>query len=74
MIVKIKKLHEKAKMPQKANLTDAGFDLPACHEGIIEILPHQMIIAPIPDIEMVEVSELSNTDRGADGFGSSGTL
>lgn len=32
----------------------------------------QMVILPIPDIELEEVEELSNTQRGRKGFGSSG--
>ena len=144
MIVKIKKIEENAKIPKKANPTDAGFDLYACHDDEIIIKPHQtvmihtglvmeipegyyggiyarsglaskknlrpancvgvvdahyrgevmialhndsddvqtingyeriaqMIIAPVPGIDIVEVSELSNTDRGTGGFGSTGT-
>lgn len=32
----------------------------------------QLIIQPLPDIEVLEVDELSDTDRGSKGFGSSG--
>ena len=32
----------------------------------------QIIIMPIPDIEFIEVDELSDTDRGVGGYGSSG--
>ena len=32
----------------------------------------QMAIRPVPTVELVEVDELSDTDRGTDGFGSSG--
>lgn len=32
----------------------------------------QLIIIPIPKVELVEVSELSETDRGAGGFGHTG--
>ena len=32
----------------------------------------QLIIIPIPQIELEEVSELTDTDRGAGGFGSTG--
>lgn len=32
----------------------------------------QLIIMPIPDIEFVEADELSETDRGTGGYGSSG--
>ena len=32
----------------------------------------QMVIAKLPDIELVEVSELGSSDRGAGGFGSTG--
>lgn len=32
----------------------------------------QLVIIPIPDIELVEVNELNNTERGANGFGSTG--
>lgn len=32
----------------------------------------QLVIMPIPAIEFIEVDELSETDRGAGGFGSTG--
>ena len=32
----------------------------------------QLIIQPLPQIEVVEVDELSQSDRGANGFGSTG--
>lgn len=32
----------------------------------------QLIIMPYPKIELIETSELSETDRGADGYGKSG--
>lgn len=32
----------------------------------------QMIIMPIPQVNLVEVKELSDTDRGAGGYGSTG--
>jgi len=32
----------------------------------------QIVIMKIPDIKMIEVNELSETDRGTDGYGSSG--
>lgn len=32
----------------------------------------QLVIIPIPSVEFCEVEELSNTDRGAGGYGSSG--
>lgn len=32
----------------------------------------QLIIQPLPKFEVVEVSDLSNSDRGENGFGSSG--
>ncbi len=32
----------------------------------------QLIILPLPDVEMVEVEELSETERGTGGFGSTG--
>ena len=32
----------------------------------------QMVIMPIPAVELVEADELSDTDRGAGGYGSSG--
>jgi len=33
----------------------------------------QLMIIPYPKIELIEVDELSNTDRGDGGFGSTGT-
>lgn len=32
----------------------------------------QLVIVPVPDVEMVEVEDLEDSDRGKDGFGSSG--
>lgn len=32
----------------------------------------QLLIVPVPDFTLVEVEELSDSDRGLDGFGSSG--
>lgn len=32
----------------------------------------QLVIVPIPEVEYVEVEELSETDRGAGGYGSTG--
>jgi dUTP pyrophosphatase len=32
----------------------------------------QLIIQPLPQIELLEVDELSQSDRGANGFGSTG--
>ncbi len=32
----------------------------------------QLVILPVPPVELVEVDELSKSERGADGFGSSG--
>lgn len=34
----------------------------------------QIVITPIPEVELVLVDELSDTDRGECGFGSSGTV
>ena len=33
----------------------------------------QLVIVPIPELEVVEEAELSESDRGTDGFGSTGT-
>ena len=33
----------------------------------------QLVIVPIPELEVVEAAELSGSDRGTDGFGSTGT-
>ncbi|RZK44064.1 MAG: dUTP diphosphatase, partial [Hymenobacter sp.] len=32
----------------------------------------QLVLAPVTQAEVVEVNELSETERGADGFGSTG--
>ena len=32
----------------------------------------QLVILPVPPVELIEVDELPKSDRGADGFGSSG--
>ena len=32
----------------------------------------QLVIVPIPEIELQEVTELPQTERGSNGFGSSG--
>ena len=34
----------------------------------------QMVITPVPEVELVLVDELSDTDRGVSGFGSSGRV
>lgn len=139
MIVKVKKLHEDAKIPTKAHKTDAGFDLFAAEDSIVwsgqtklistgiavelpegyemqirprsglsvktslkvvlgtvdagyrgeigiiaqnsgnkEYLIHkgdkiaQAVIQKLPEIELIEVDELENGERGANGFGSTG--
>lgn len=33
----------------------------------------QMVIAPVPSVELIEAEELDDTERGAGGFGSTGT-
>jgi dUTP pyrophosphatase len=33
----------------------------------------QLAIRPVPEVEFIEVDEISNTDRGEGGFGSTGT-
>ena len=47
MEIKIKKLHDNAKVPTKAHPTDAGFDLYACLGNNIYIYPHETIMIPI---------------------------
>lgn len=32
----------------------------------------QLVVMPIPDVDIIEVDELDDTERGASGFGSSG--
>ena len=32
----------------------------------------QLVVLPVPELELVEVDELPDSERGADGFGSSG--
>lgn len=32
----------------------------------------QIVVMPIPEVELVEINELPTTDRGSNGFGSSG--
>lgn len=43
----------------------------------VEYLPGdkigQLVIMPVPTVELEEVTELSTTDRGAGGFGHTGT-
>ena len=137
MVVRYKKLNEKAKEPLKAHIEDAGFDLYCsrcgyeglnwvCHSDIAFEIPEgyvglifprssiantgmllsnsvgvidssyrgevsakfrvvnnehhyregerfaQMIIIPYPQIKLLESDELSDTERGAGGYGSSG--
>lgn len=33
----------------------------------------QLVVVPVPELELVEVDELSETERGTGGFGSTGT-
>lgn len=47
--------------------------IPDCKEYEIGDRVAQLIIMPYPSIEFEEVEELSNTDRGNSGFGSTGT-
>jgi len=47
---------------------DVSFDIPKVGERI-----GQLIILPYPTIELEEVEELSNTERGEGGFGSTGS-
>lgn len=47
--------------------------IPDCVEYIPGDRVAQLIIMPYPSIEFEEVEELSNTDRGEGGFGSSGS-
>lgn len=137
MIVKFKKLSDKAKTPTKAHKEDAGLDLYCsrcgfeganwvCHSDVAFEIPEghvglvfprssisntglmlcnsvgvidsnyrgdvtakfrpmsgehfyregerfaQMIILPYPQVELLESDELSKTERGAGGYGSSG--
>ena len=43
-----------------------------CHEIILHERIAQMVINKLPDVEIVEVDSLDETDRGENGFGSSG--
>ncbi len=47
-----------------------GTDQPFTVEPGMKIA--QMIILPVPGVQVVEVEELGETDRGAGGFGSTG--
>ena len=49
------------------NLGDAAFEI------VRGMRIAQMIVAPVTRAELVEVSELPETERGAGGFGSTGT-
>ena len=107
MELKIRKLREGAKIPQRATSGSAGMDLYACIDEPITLAPGQlsivptgiaielpdngcaaflyarsglgvkervaqMVIAPVFTPDIVEVDELSDTKRGAGGFGSTG--
>lgn len=47
MEIKIKRLHDNAKIPTKAHPTDAGFDLYACLEENVYIHSHETVMIPI---------------------------
>ena len=49
-----------------------GFTHNATNDYAIGDRIGQIIILPYPDVEFVEVSELSDSDRGVGGYGSSG--
>lgn len=54
---------------------DCGRIVERPHDGSIYGIGEriaQLIIEPYPEIEFIEVSELSDTDRGSGGYGSSG--
>lgn len=57
MQIKFKRTHPDAKTPYHGTKSAAGYDL---YAASVEELPH------------IEVDELSETDRGAGGFGSTG--
>ena len=85
MEVKIKKLVPEAVIPAYSKEGDCGLDLTATdlnvfvsqNYGYIEYSigdrVAQLVIIPYPQIELKEVDELSSTERGETGFGSSGS-
>lgn len=52
-----------------------GKDTILCEPDVYQIGDRigQLVIMPYPKVELVEVEELSSTERGAGGFGSSGS-
>lgn len=54
-------------MAKFKNLIPQGVRKYAIGERVV-----QLIIMPVPEVELVQVEELSNTDRGDGGFGSTG--
>lgn len=62
-------------MPEYANEGDAGFDLRITDTVTLHPFERifQLVVMPYVPCELVPVDELCETDRGAGGFGSTGT-
>ena len=73
----VKRLSPEAQLPSRATDGSAGYDLCACMDAPQTIEPGeriaQMIIMPYFAPVIEEVTSLTETDRGAGGFGSTGT-
>ena len=77
MVLKLMRVREGAIIPKQATAGSAGYDLCACIDAPQTIEPGeriaQMIIMPYFAPVIEEVTSLTETDRGAGGFGSTGT-
>lgn len=72
------------RLTNAVGVIDAGYrgEITAKFQVVTDAMPSiykegerflQLVIVPIPDITITEVSELSDSDRGANGYGSTGT-
>ena len=68
---------------QRCGIIDSGYrgEIKAIFRNTTDVIPAvfqegerfcQLVIVPIPNIEVVEASELSESDRGENGYGSTG--
>ncbi|MDA3779284.1 MAG: dUTP diphosphatase [Bacteroidales bacterium] len=66
--------HRTEKLPNDIKLENEKSKVTVIETDIYNIGERcgQIVIMKIPDIEMIEADELSDTDRGTDGYGSSG--
>lgn len=72
--LRAKKVNEGIEMPRYAHEGDAGLDLRITETVTLEAGTRvcQLVVMPYVPCELVPVDELSDTERGVGGFGSTG--